>query len=120
VRGFMHVVNDLCFIMAPKLKLDTWQLDKRASASDASAVTLALKSISKEPVATFLEGIAAGLATFDWRTSSAPNIPEDLRRQKLALRGSSGYKELRTELLQHLRARPGDPGKAVERLLQPV
>ncbi len=46
VRGFLHVVNDLCFVMAPHLRLDTWQLDKKASASDAGAVTVALKSIA--------------------------------------------------------------------------
>jgi hypothetical protein len=116
VRGFLHIINDLCFVMAPNLKLDRWQLDKKSSASDAGAVSLALKSVTKEPLATFLESIAAGLATFDWRTSAAPNISEELRRQKLVFRGSSGYKELRSQLLQHLGARRDDVGKAVERL----
>jgi DGQHR domain-containing protein len=120
VRGFLHVVNDLCFVMAPNLKLDTWRLDKKASASDAGAVTLALKTIAKEPLADFLESIAAGLATFDWRTSAAPNISEELRRQKLVFRGSSGYKELRSQLVEHLRACHGRIGKAAERLLRPA
>lgn len=116
VRGFLHVVNDLCFVMAPHLKLDAWQLDKKVPATDADAVSLSLRSLSKEPVATFLESMAIALATFDWRTSAAPNISEELRRQKLVFRGSSGYKELRAQLIQHLRAWEGDVGKAAERL----
>jgi hypothetical protein len=120
VRGFLHVVNDLCFVMAPNLKLNTWRLAKKASATDTGAVTEALKTITKEPVAAFLESIGNGLAPFDWRTSAAPNISEDLRRQKLVFRGSSGYKELRAQLLEHLRPRDDDVGKAVERAQGPI
>lgn len=85
VRGFMHVLNDLCYVMAPNLKLSAWQIDRhrRPAASDTDAVTLALKSIAKEPVATFLDSMTLGLATFDWRTSTAPGVAkdDDLRRQ---------------------------------------
>jgi hypothetical protein len=116
VRGFLHVVNDLCFVRAPNLKLDSWQIGERGSATDAGAVTLALKSIAKEPVAAFLGSIAIDLATFDWRTSSAPSISEEQRRQKLVFRGSSGYKELRAQLLEHLRALGDEVGEAAERL----
>jgi hypothetical protein len=116
VRGFLHVINDLCFVMAPNLKLDAWQLSQSAAATDTVAVTLALKSIAREPVAAFLERMASALASFDWRTSAAPNLPEELRRQKLVFRGSSGYKELRAQLLERLHTDDGDVSKAAERL----
>lgn len=118
VRGYLHILNDLCFTMAPNLKLDTWQIKENASANDSGTVTAILKSISKHPVAKFLDSIATGLATFDWRTSSTPNLSDDLRRQKLVFRGSGGYKELRAQLLEHLKGRADDVGKAATRLLK--
>lgn len=116
VRGYLHVLNDVCFWAAPKLKLDQWQLDKKASASDANAVTSALKSLAKQPIAQFVEDIAEGLASFDWLTSAAPDLLPEERRPKLVFRGSGGYKELRAQLLEHLHSRPGDIGKIAKRL----
>ncbi|WP_422033634.1 DGQHR domain-containing protein [Reyranella sp.] len=116
VRGFLHVVNDLCFWAAPRLKLDDWQLNKRGSASDPSAVDLALTSLAKQPVAEYVAAIAKGLATFDWRTSAAPDLSSSERRAKLVFRGSSGYKEIRAQLLEHLRSSAGEIGKIASRL----
>src|SRR5262249_26248841 len=116
VRGYLHVLNDVCFWAAPKLKLDDWQLDKKASATDSNAVTAALKSLAKQPIANFVEDIATGLATFDWRLSSAPDLTADEPRAKLVFRGSSGYKELRVQLLEHLQSRSGDVGKIAKQL----
>jgi hypothetical protein len=109
-------LNDVCFVIAPKLDLRSWRIDKPAAASDAEAVTLALKSLKKHPLATFLNKLAEGVATFDWRTSAAPEISEGERRQKLVFRGSSGYKELRAQLLKHLKGRTDVIGEAVKRL----
>lgn len=116
VRGYLHVLNDLCFSAAAKLKLDDWRLDKTAAASDADAVTAAIKSLSKQSIAKFVDEIADGLASFDWRTSSAPSLTPEQRRAKLAFRGSSGYKELRALLLEQLQSQPGDLGKIAKRL----
>ena len=98
VRGYLHILNDLCFLMAPKLDLRSWQIQGNAAASDDNAVTLALKSLDKHSVSKFLQKISIGLASFDWRTSAAPEITEEQRRDKLVFRGSSGYKELRIQL----------------------
>jgi DGQHR domain-containing protein len=103
VRGFLHVLNDLCFRRASKLDLRSWQVSRQAGANDADAVTLALTSLRKHQVASFVSDIAETLAQFDWRTSSTPDLTEDERRQKLVFRGSSGYKEIRTQLLEALR-----------------
>jgi len=116
VRGYLHVLNDLCFLAASKQKLNDWQLDKEAAASDEKAVTEALKSLAKLSIAKYVEEIADGLATFDWRTSAATDLSQDERKGKLVYRGSSGYKELRADLLKHLHARPGDIGKYAKSL----
>jgi hypothetical protein len=45
VRGFLHVLNDICFIWATRLQLRSWQVERRAGASDIDAVTLALATL---------------------------------------------------------------------------
>jgi DGQHR domain-containing protein len=62
VRGYLHVLNDICILAAPKLDLRSWRIERSGSASDASAVTLALNSLSKHPVASFVAKLAKGLA----------------------------------------------------------
>lgn len=117
VRGYLHILNDLCFVTATKLDLRSWRVDRGSgAASDASAVALAMKSLEKHVVAIFIKKIAKGLASFDWRTSAAPDLSEDERRRKLVFRGSSGYKEIRLQLLDHLKDQSNDVGKAAEAL----
>ncbi|MGJ5178051.1 DGQHR domain-containing protein [Bradyrhizobium oligotrophicum] len=104
VRGFLHVLNDLCFVKAPHLDLRSWQVERQAGANDTDAVTLAMTSLRKHKVASFVREIATGLTKFDWRTSSTPELSEELRREKLVFRGSGGYKEIRTQLIETLRS----------------
>jgi DGQHR domain-containing protein len=90
VRGFLHVLNDLCFLGASKLDLRSWQVQAKASASDSEAVSQAVKTLPKQKLSGFLKKIAHELATFDWRTSSDPSVSDSERRDKLVFRGSSG------------------------------
>lgn len=117
VRGFLHVVNDLCYQRAGALKLNTWVPDERSSANTVAAVESSLKSLAAQQFASFLAAIGNALASFDWRTSSSPGLEEQKRRAKLVFRGSGGYKELRTQLLEHLASVDGDLGSAAKRLL---
>lgn len=117
VRGHLHVVNDLCFVMASRLKLNDWMPGHRGAASAADAVSTALRSLHDQPVASFVRDIALGLSSFDWRTSSTPGLSDELRRMKLVFRGSSGYKEIRAQLLEHLTEAPGEVGPVAKRLL---
>jgi DGQHR domain-containing protein len=116
VRGFLHVLNDLCFVRASKLDLRSWQIERQAGANDSDAVTLALGSLRKHLVASFISDLTKALAGFDWRTSSTPALPEDLRREKLVFRGSSGYKEIRTQLIEALQRADGPVAETAERL----
>lgn len=102
--------------MASRLKLPSWQVEKGAAATDESAVTLALGSIEKQPVSTFIRNIAKGVASFDWGTSATPELSEEERRKKLVFRGSSGYRQLRIQLLEHLAERNDDIGLVASRL----
>lgn len=117
VRGYLHVLNDVCFSMAPKLKLRSWNVTERAAARDEKAVDDALKSLEKHPVSTFLRDLTDKLSSFDWRTSAAPGLSDAERRAKLVFRGSSGYRELRIQLLEHLARQNDEIGKIASRLL---
>lgn len=102
VRGFQHVVNDLAYIRQRPLGLADWRdVGDFADVSADSVVEVALTL--PNTVHTFLTGIADGLATYDWRTSSFPGLSENERLTKAALRGSGGYKELRDQLIIHLK-----------------
>ncbi len=102
VRGVLYVTNDLCFIRARELNLDSWEDSLTESMTPQDAISQALGSINGQEFATFIRGIAESLSIYDWRTSSVRNLTADERTAKLAFRGSSGYREIRRQLLVHL------------------
>ena len=115
VRGYQHVVNDLVYIRHQPLGLANWYDQGDIDDMSADNIVEVAKTIPSS-VRDFLEGIAEGLATYDWRTSRFPGLSEDQRLAKAAFRGSGGYKELRDQLVGHLKAAPSDAvaGAAVE------
>lgn len=116
VRGFLQVVNDVCYQRASHLKLNKWVPDERSSPNPVTAVETSLASLTSQEFAGFVGELAKALASFDWRTSSTPGLDDDTRRKKLVFRGSSGYKELRAQLLEHLATKQGEVGEAAQRL----
>jgi len=112
VRGALSVTNDLCWVRSSELRLAEWRAPDEATATDQKAVTNAMASLGKLSVADFLEGIAVGLAKYDWRTSIAPGLTPTQERAKRALRGSGGYKQLREDLLLQLAKEKGQVGAA--------
>jgi DGQHR domain-containing protein len=120
VRGFLSIVNDLCYIRAQEIELAEWVLDGNARPTEEEAVNSAIASLKKQKAGEFLTQIAEALSKYDWRTSSAPGLSEDDRKRKAALRGSGGYKELRLELLDLLSKEKGDLGSAARKVLSSI
>lgn len=126
VRGFLFVVNDLCYWQAHArhLSLTEWRWedvmaessDSKIDAMSEACVTAAIKSLRKTPIARFLDEIAEGLTSYDWRTSSASDLTEKERLQKAVLRGSGGYRELRQQLLFHLASQSGMVAKSAQNI----
>ena len=102
VRGFLYVLNDLCFVRVVELELRSWEPEQSASATAADAVYAALDSLAQQPVATFIGRLTESLARYDWRSSKAPHLDSAERQRKARFRGGTGYRELREELLQHI------------------
>ena len=116
VRGFQSVVNDFCYLRHEQLDLAGWR-DK----SDFPEVTpehleIAAETLEDQPVFQFLVELTKALATFDWRSSGFPNLNSDERLKASALRGSSGYKEMRMRLIEHLRASESNEIQSVAEL----
>jgi hypothetical protein len=116
MRGYLITVNDICYSLAPRLKLNDWILRPTSGSLQEPAIAIALRSLAAEPVAKTLQAIAKGLASFDWRTSTAKGLTEDQRQLKRVFRGSGGYKELRRQLLRHLSRHGGAVAPTADRL----
>lgn len=118
VRGFLHVLNDLCYIRASRLRLNSWRPDDRLGLDLDDAVESSLETLKDHNFTNFITRICQALVSFDWRSSSAPELEEELRRAKLVFRGSGGYKEIRIQLLEHLAEGTGEIGEAAKLLLE--
>ncbi|WP_051706613.1 DGQHR domain-containing protein [Nocardioides aequoreus] len=102
VRGFQSTLNDFCYTRSHELQLDQWQDDTDFSDVTPESVGHAAATLRDQPVFEFIQEVCDGLASFDWRSSNTPGLTETERVAKAALRGSGGYKELRTRLQKHL------------------
>lgn len=126
IRGWLQVTNDLCYASNKELELDSWDWDtvyskKSAStlaATDEGAVNLAIESFRETGIGSFLADLGAVISSYDWRTSSTPGLSEEQRLKQAVFRGSSGYKELRKQLLAHVSKDPGAVGKAAKRVIK--
>ena len=121
VRALLQVANDLCFIKSDDLGLHQWgglQFDDSTDLEEISASASMLRD--QFAICEFLRELSHGLASYDWRTSSAPGLTEEERLRKAAFRGSGGYKELRRDVLKHLEETEGTvasaAGEAIKRL----
>jgi DGQHR domain-containing protein len=125
IRGFLFILNDLCFIKWRDLKLSEWRWEtiqtsnrSNPAATEEEAVSVAIKSLKKNPLGDFIDEICAGLSTYDWRASSTPGLDDDERRRQAVFRGSGGYREMRLQLLPHLEGIGGDVGKTAKQVLE--
>ncbi len=110
VRGFLQVSNDLSFVLAEELELDSWKRDRASGATDdeeVSAAVLELGTLQK--IATFVSELCSITAQFDWRSLATPGLTEEERIKQALYRAGSGYREVRRNLLLHLSELSGSP-----------
>jgi hypothetical protein len=126
IRGLLFVVNDLCFVQSRVLHLEEWRWEsvseelrnRGPAATDETAVAAAVKSFSKTDAAKFVLDITDGLASYDWRVSSTLDLTDEERMRQAVFRGSSGYKEMRRQLLQHLSHQKGKVAQAAQTVMK--
>ena len=107
VRGFLCVLNDLLVVDFDDDKLDLllWVWEPQAEVQDEAAITSALNSIDSHMPKTTerIQLITSALGSFDWRVSSVLSDNDPQRPTQASYRGSSGYREIRRQLLQHIK-----------------
>ena len=113
IRTLLHIVNDMCFVRADDLGLREWPGYEDTCGSDEEQLSASITSFKKKSKITkFLKQLANGLATYDWRASSGPDLTEGQRILKAGFRGSGGYKALRGDVLKHLTVLKGEVATA--------
>jgi DGQHR domain-containing protein len=108
VRGFMHIINDIVYLESNNVKIREllWSSKDKDQIKEEKIATEDLKKcisdIKKSDAGKLISEICGELSNFDWRTSSEPNLSPQERKDKMVFKGSSGYKQLRLELLHLL------------------
>lgn len=103
VRAILAVYNDLCFVRADELKLKAWPAGDFSEGTSEIGIRESLQSLKQQSaIDQFLQGLANGLATYDWRTYGSDSLTSAQKSEKARFRGSTGYRELREDVLRHL------------------
>lgn len=105
VRGFLNVINDMIYVMSNELNLNEIQSpdEIKEDRIDTLDVENSLAIFNGNKALTkYLTDITNELTKFDWRTASTPGLDRETKQRQMVFKGSSGYKEIRTELLKLL------------------
>lgn len=102
VRGFLYLLNDLCYMRSEELDLRNWIFGDQGFTTAHEEISEAIKSIIEVPVGSFIDEMVIPLASFDWRASKAEGLDQVEQQAKARFRGSTGYRELRIELLNYM------------------
>lgn len=103
VRAILAIYNDLCFIQADALGLKSWHPSDFSEGTSEIGIRESLQSLRKRSdIDGFLRAVARGLATYDWRTYGSDSLTPSEKSAKARFRGSTGYRELREDVLRHL------------------
>lgn len=102
VRGFLHIINDFIYLESDTLNLNSIPStdeikEDRIDHSDVKRILKKFKESTK--LCNYIQDICEELSKFDWRTASTEGLSTAQRQKQMIYKGSSGYKEIRRELL---------------------
>lgn len=118
LRAVHSLLNDVFVSKCDDWHLDEWRCPSIEDGSFADEASIALSRIEDSPFADHITELAAGLATFDWRSLDGPGVKgTDEEVLKRSFRGSGGYTALKIEVLKTLRDEDGQVGQAASDLL---
>ncbi|MDZ7680027.1 MAG: DGQHR domain-containing protein [Acidimicrobiales bacterium] len=118
VRAIMAVVNDLCWVRSEALNLRAWPEGAFSDGTSTIGIGDSLKSLKKQDVGVFVADVMRSLASYDFRTYSAPGLNEEQRNSKARFRGGTGYRELRRDLLLWLAESTDEISEAANDVLE--
>lgn len=102
IRALLWVLNDIFAANLDAWALFDWRPLEIENPDTDAALTYEIDNFKKTMIFKKFESLSNTLASFDWRTSSAPGLDELARTEKMALKGSGGYVELKRRLFMHI------------------
>jgi hypothetical protein len=102
IRALWLVVNDIFISHLAEWKLYEWHpVDEYGNCSE-EVISKELQNIASLPVSQVIQNLTRSLATFDWRTSTAPGLEKDQISLRKGFKGSGGYVDLKRLILEHI------------------
>lgn len=102
IRALWLVVNDIFISHLAEWKLYEWHpVDEYGNCSE-DVISKELQNIASLPMAGVICDLAQSLASFDWRTSTAPGLEKDQVSLRKGFKGSGGYVDLKRLILEHI------------------
>ena len=106
VRGFLQVCNDISYHQRHEVPFADWGRPRSADATNQEEVTEALEDLRNlKGIVDFIGILAADISKFDWRSAVTPKLPSNVEIFQSRYRGGSGYRQVRLQLLRHLRSK---------------
>ena len=107
VRGFLSVIHDLILEgLEAAILRNLFTEDQRKKVDEIISLSLVEEAISelKDNIElnTFVEKICEVVCEFEWRTSSFPELPNEIQKNQRLFKGSGGYKDLKEQLLEKI------------------
>ncbi len=102
VRAVLHVFNDIFYELSQEIELSKWEEVPIETDDKLELIKANLESLEKVNFSDAVKELSYILASYDWRTSNSSTLTEDERGFKMRFKGSSGYGELRKELLKKI------------------
>jgi len=117
VRGIHCVMNDILWVANDKkvINLNSWDWVRKPKHNDAQAISDAISSFVKASPDTMklIKECCTTMADFDWRLSSALSPNDPLYSRQASYRGSSGYREIRRNIMLFLEEKVKNPLKEI-------
>lgn len=123
IRALLNVFNDLFYLASDKLLLQEWNISNieniDENTDNEELLNKCIISLEGTFFCKYIHLISQKLVSFDWRTQSSTGLTKEERTEKKKYKGAGGYKDLRIDILYHLKKSMNDPilDPCIERIL---
>lgn len=120
IRALWLAVNEIFICKINEWSLYEWLPTDEFGSTSEDGVTSEIENLKRQPLAERIIALADSLASFDWRTSTAPGLSTEQIMIRKGFKGSGGYVDLKRLLLEHVSAncRDGEVADAALTALQ--
>jgi len=104
IRALWLAVNEIFICKINEWSLYEWLPTDEFGSTSEDGVTSEIENLKRQSLAERIVALADSLASFDWRTSTAPGLSTEQIMIRKGFKGSGGYVDLKRLLLEHVSA----------------